>query len=238
MDVIEAISKRRSVRKFLEAPVEWEKVSQVLDAGRIAPSAGNVQEWKFIVVTDLELRKKVAECALKQHWISKAPVIIIICADIDKIKRHYGMRGERLYSIQDCAIAATHMILTAESLGLATCWVGAFEENMLQRVLEIPDNSRPQVIIPMGYADEKPKPTTRLRLENMVFLNGYGAVHRIKDMGMVLWDHNVLGRAVKSTKETIKDVDKLTKPQRETLAEKFKAKKENISKKLKEKTNR
>ncbi len=236
MDVFDIISERHSVRKFLDSPVEWEKISQILEAGRLAPSAGNVQDWKFIVITEPELRKKVAESALKQYWISKAPVIIIICSDIDKIKRQYGVRGERLYSIQDCAIAATYMILTAHSLGLATCWVGAFEENLLQRALSIPDNSRPQVILPIGYPDEKPKPTYRLRLENMVYLNGYGNVHRIKDMGGVLWDHNILGRTIKVAKETAKDIDKITKEQRQTLSEKFKAKKEDISKKLKERS--
>jgi len=238
MDVFEAITTRRSVRKFLDAPIEWDKISLILEAGRLAPSAGNVQERIFIVVADEELRKKVAEAALKQYWIATAPFIIVICADTDKIKRYYGIRGERLYSIQDCAIAATQMILTAYSLDLATCWVGAFEENMLQRALGLPDTLRPQILLPMGYPDEKPKPTSRLRLENMVYFDGYGNVHRIKDMGAVLWDHNVLGRAIKGIKDTTKDINKLTKAKRESLAEKIKAKKEDLSKKLKEKVKR
>ena len=220
MDVFEAIQKRRSVRSYLESPVEWDKVSTILEAGRLSPSAGNVQEWKFIVVTDEAQRKAVAETALNQHWIAKAPVHIVVCADLDKIKRMYGVRGERLYSVQDCAIAATNMMLTAESLGLGTCWVGAFEENMLQRALGIPDHARPQVILTIGYVDREPKQSPRLRLENMVYLGKYG--NRIKDIGRVLWDFNVVGRAKDSVKQTAKDYGKKTKKEREELTEKAK----------------
>lgn len=223
MDVFEAISKRRSVRKYLESPVEWDKVSQILESARLAPSAGNVQDWKFIVITDENLRKAIAEASLGQHWMAQAPVMITVCADIDKMKRFYGVRGERLYSIQDCAVAATHMMLEAQSLGLATCWVGAFDENMVQRALSLPDNIRPQVILTLGYPAEEPKQTPRLRLENMVFLNGFGNVARIKDLSRVLWDYNVVGRAVDSIKKTAKDIDKSTKHKRQSFIDKLKS---------------
>lgn len=231
MDVLEAITKRRSVRKYLEAPVEWDKVATILDAGRLAPSAGNVQDWKFIVVTDEGLRKAIAEASLGQNWMNQAPVLIVVCADIERIKRSYGVRGERLYSIQDSAIAATHMILTAQSLGLATCWVGAFEETMVQRALNLPDLIRPQIILTIGYPDGETKATPRLRLENMVFMNGYGNIARIKDIGRVLWDYNVVGRAVDSIKKTAEDLDKKTKPQRESFLEKLRQRREKPSKK-------
>ena len=224
MDVIEAITKRRSVRNYLETPVEWDKVATILDSGRLAPSAGNIQDWKFIVVTDIGLRKAIAEAAISQNWMTHAPVFIVVCADIARIQRSYGVRGERLYSIQDCAIAATQMMLTAQSLGLATCWVGAFDEGMIQRALGLPDFLRPQVVLTIGYPDGETKPTPRMRLENMVFMNGYGNIARIKDVGRVLWDYNVVGRAVDSIQKTANNLTKATKQQRTSFFEKIKQK--------------
>ncbi len=223
MDVLEAIKKRRSVRKYMDVPVEWDKVGQILEAGRLSPSAGNVQDWRFMVITDPGLRQKIAEASLKQYWMQEAPVYIIVITELDKIRKHYGLRGERLYAIQDCAIAATSMMLTAESLGLATCWVGAFEEGMIQEILGIPDDVRPQVILTIGYANEKPEPTYRYPMEHLTLLNGYGGnARKIKDFGKVFWDHNIIGRAVDSTKQTFSDAEKLTRKKRQKHTIKFK----------------
>jgi hypothetical protein len=136
---------------------------------------------------------------------------------IDKIKIHYGMRGERLYCIQDCAICATHMMLAAHELGLGTCWVGAFDENKVQRVLKIPDNCRPQMILTLGYADEKPRMPPRYPIDNLVFLETYGGPGRIKDMGAVLWDFNVVGRAEKDLKTGARDFERVTRKDRDRL---------------------
>lgn len=239
MDVLEAIATRRSIRKYLEVPVEWDKVGQVLEAGRLAPSAGNVQDWRFIVVTRQELRKEIAEAALKQHWIETAPVHIVIASITEKIKTHYGMRGERLYSIQDCAACATHIMLAARELGLGSCWIGAFDEAKLQRVLKLPDDVRPQMIITLGYSDEKPHMPARYPINNLVFFEEYGGAGRIKDMDRVLWNHNVVGRMVSGAKESKKDFNRLTKKDRSKLFERLKELRGSMSAKLeKKKTHR
>ena len=157
MEVFECINTRRSIRNYLDIPVEWDKVGTILEAGRLAPNSGNIQDYNFIVVQDEEKRKTIAEASLRQHWMSKAPVYIVVCADLKKSERFYGVRGNRLYSIQNCAAAIENMLLTANSLGLGACWVGAFDENVVSRVLGIPDYARPQAIITIGYSDEKPK---------------------------------------------------------------------------------
>ncbi|MBS1266687.1 MAG: Coenzyme F420:L-glutamate ligase [Candidatus Woesearchaeota archaeon] len=234
MDVLEAIKKRKSIRKYLDVPVEWDKVGKILDAGRLSPSAGNVQDWRFIVVTDPGLRKKIAEASLKQYWMEQAPVFIVVITELEKIRKHYGLRGERLYAIQDCAIAATSMMLAAQSLGLSTCWVGAFEEGMIQELLGMPDNVRPQVILTIGYADEDPEPTYRYPLEHITLLNGYGGnARKIKDFGKVFWDHNIVGRAVESTKKTVKDIEKVTRDKRQEHTSKIKKFFKNLVKKKK-----
>jgi len=156
METLEGIKTRRSIRKYLEVPLEWEKVGVVLEAGRLAPSAGNTQEWSFIVVTDATIREQIAELSLDGLWMAAASVHIVITADTEKIGRSFGRRGERLYAVQDCAAAATQMMLAAHSQGLGTCWVGAFDEHALARLLGIPDTIRAQLILTLGYPDETP----------------------------------------------------------------------------------
>ena len=130
MEALECIYTRRSIRKYLSQHVEWEKVGNILEAGRVAPSAGNLQNWRFIVVMDRGKREKIAELCLGQHWMSSAPVHIIICSQPGTCKRFYGTRGEKLYCIQNCAAVAENMLLAAHAQGLGGCWVSAFDEDM------------------------------------------------------------------------------------------------------------
>ncbi len=179
MDAIEAILSRRSIRKYKKQPVEWEKVGIILEAGRMAPCAGNLQDWRFIVVLDAEKRKQIAEASLQQYWMADAPVHIVIVAELEKSKRFYGVRGERLYSVQNCAAAAESMIIAANSIGLGTCWVGAFDEDKIKTILNCIEEVRPQIIITLGYADEKPIMPQKLPIENIVYLEKWWG--RIKD---------------------------------------------------------
>jgi nitroreductase len=173
MELLELVKKRRSVRKFKNVLIERDKLLKVLDAGHWAPTAGNLQSWKFIVVKDKKAREQLAEACFSQMWMTEAPVLIAVCASIDKIKRYYDVRGERLYAVQECAAAIENMILEAEYLGLATCWVGAFEEAAVKRVLDIPDDARPQAILCLGYADEKPPMPSKYRLKDVVYFEKY-----------------------------------------------------------------
>ncbi len=179
MDVLDCIKTRRSIRKYLDVPVEFDKLTNIVDAARFAPSSGNVQNWKFIVVFDKGKRKKLAEACLQQFWMEQAPVHIIVCGEPEKARRFYGIRGERLYTIQNCATAIQNILLTAHSLGLGACWVGAFDEDMIKRDFGIPDNVRPQAIITIGYADEDPPAPPKYKIEFMFFFQSWRA--RIKD---------------------------------------------------------
>src|SRR3972149_6163007 len=118
MNVFEAIATRRSIRKFTSQDIPMEILGLVLDAGRYAPSAGNIQNWRFVIVKNTDNRNKVAEAAMQQMWIASAPVVIVVCAETEKITQFYGIRGERLYAIQNCAAAIENMILTAHAIGL------------------------------------------------------------------------------------------------------------------------
>jgi len=163
MDVMQAIQKRRSIRNFQSREVEEDKLRGVLEAGRLAPSARNMQNWKFIVVRDPETRKKLSEAAKGQAFVAEAPVVIVACGtDTD-----YMMTcGQHAYSI-DVAIAVDHMTLEATDLGLGTCWIGAFYEQQVKDMLDIPQKARVVALLPLGYPAQSPPPTRRKELEEI-----------------------------------------------------------------------
>lgn len=168
MDVFEAIKKRRSVRAFTNEPVSAKEVMKLIDAARWAPSAGNIQPWEFVVVRDPEIKRGLSAAALDQTFIEEAPVVIVVCANQLRSSRGYGSRGVNLYCLQDTAAATQNMLLTAHALGLATCWVGAFQEKEARKVLNIPSGVRPVAIIPVGHPAEKPMARSRRPLSEIV----------------------------------------------------------------------
>ena len=161
MDVLEAIKGRRSIRAFKNQGVPAEIVEELIDAARWAPSAGNIQPWEFIIVRKPRIKRRLVETALDQMFIEEAPVVIVVCADEERSSQGYGVRGKTLYCIQDTAAAMQNIHLTAYSLGLGTCWVGAFREEETRKILKIPRGMRPVAIIPVGYPAESP--TARMR---------------------------------------------------------------------------
>jgi nitroreductase len=161
MDVLEAIKGRRSIRAFKSQNIPEEIVEKLVEAARWAPSAGNIQPWEFVVVRKPETKRKLAEAALGQTFIEEAPVVIVVCANENRSMQGYGMRGKTLYCIQDAAAATQNILLTAYSLGLGACWVGAFKEEEAKEILKVPSGVRPLAIIPIGYPDEAPTPRSR-----------------------------------------------------------------------------
>ncbi|MDP2961027.1 MAG: nitroreductase family protein [candidate division Zixibacteria bacterium] len=164
MNVFEAIKSRRSIRSFLDKPIEEEKLLRVLEAGRLAPSSKNLQEWKFVVVKDKKLRKKLVVAANNQHFLAEAPVVIIGCATLV----NYVMScGQYAYPI-DLAIAMDHMTLQAVEEGLGTCWIGSFKEDEVKKILNIPENMRIVELLPLGYPKTIPPARTRKKLGEIV----------------------------------------------------------------------
>jgi nitroreductase len=147
MDVMEAIRRRRSIRSYAGREVEDEKLNAVLEAGRLAPSANNRQEWKFVVVKDKALRGKLSDAAKGQRFVAEAPVVIVACAvETEKVMSC----GQLAYPI-DLAIAVDHMTLKAVEEGLGTCWIGAFYEDKVKSAIGIPENVKIVALLPLGY---------------------------------------------------------------------------------------
>ena len=168
MDVLEAVKGRRSIRAFKNRDVPAEIVEKLIEAARWAPSAGNIQPWEFIIVRKPKIKRRLVEAALDQVFIEEAPVVIVVCANEVRSSQGYGVRGETLYCIQDTAAATQNIHLTAYSLGLGTCWVGAFREEEAREILKIPRGIRPVAILPVGYPAEAPIPRMRKSISQIV----------------------------------------------------------------------
>jgi nitroreductase len=159
MNVLDAIKTRKSVRSYLDKPVEDDKLNTILNAGRLAPSASNRQEWRFVIVRDPTIRERIAEAANGQTFVGEAPVIIIACAETNE---HVMACGQLCYPI-NVAIALDHISLAAVELGLGTCWIGAFDEHKVKEILGIPKEIRVVELMPLGYPSN-PSPVEKNRL--------------------------------------------------------------------------
>jgi len=163
MAVLEPIRKRYSCRSYQDRPVEQEKLDQIFEAARLAPSAKNIQDWRFVVVTDKTTRHQLAEAANKQMFIENAGVIIAACSNSD-----YVMRCGQPIGPLDVAIALDHISLQATQLGLATCWIGSFYPEKVRAVLGIPDNIAVIELMALGYPAGEPVRLGRKPIEKML----------------------------------------------------------------------
>jgi len=168
MDVFKAIKNRYSCRAYKPNLVPEEKLKKVLEAGRLAPSAHNEQEWKFIVVRDGNKREQLSEAA-GQSFISETPTIIVAVALEPEEMMSSGVPN---YAV-DLAIAVDHMTLAAVEEGLGTCWVGAFSQEEVKKVLGIPERYKVVALLPLGFPADKPGPKSRKNLEEIVCYENY-----------------------------------------------------------------
>ncbi len=168
MDFLDVIERRRSVRAYTKSPVTPRQVETILATARLAPSAGDLQAYQIVIVEKHETKAALAEAALAQHFIAGAPVVLAFCANPALSEGKYGRRGASLYCLQDATIAACYAQLAATALGLASCWVGAFDEARAAEALRLPAGLRPVVIMPIGYAAESPDRPSRRPLGEIV----------------------------------------------------------------------
>jgi len=172
--IMDIIKGRRSIRRFKRGEkIPEEDLKKILEAAIYAPSAGNRQPWEFIIVENEDTKIRLAEAAYYQTWMTEAPTIIIVCTNEERSASRYGERGRTLYCIQDTAAAIQNMLLMAHSLGYGACWVGAFNENEVRRILNIPIGVRPVAMIPIGKPDEKPTMPPRIPLQRLVHYEKY-----------------------------------------------------------------
>jgi len=166
MEFFDAVKKRHSIRAFTSRPIEDAKIKQILDAANSAPSAKNLQSYEIFLVQDESKKRELASASLAQSFIAEAPIVLVFCANPERSGK--GKRGKDLYSIQDATIAASYCQLAATALGLASVWVGAFDDKEVLKVLGNPEGLMPIAIIPIGQAAEEPEVSSRRKLDDIV----------------------------------------------------------------------
>ncbi len=176
MDLDICIKKTCQVKTYLDKDVKHKDIAKILDAAHYAPSSGNTQNWRFIIVKSQEIKEKIARACLDQLWMQEASVVIVVCSDNSNLKSLYQKKWKK-YSRENCAAAVQNMILQATSLGLSSCWIRSFNELRLKNILKIPDNVSVESVVTVGYSNERPK-ETRHKLEELTFFESYGSRRR------------------------------------------------------------
>ena len=163
MTVLEAIGRRYSCRAYQDKPIEQDKLDSVFEAARLAPSAKNTQDWRFVAVTDKETKRRVAETTNRPEVFQKAGAIIAACSNSDEVMRC----GQAIGPI-DVAIALEHIALQAAELGLATCWIGSFFTGKAREILDIPADVAIIELMAIGYPADSKKEPQREPMEKIV----------------------------------------------------------------------
>jgi nitroreductase len=167
MKLDEALLGRRSIRKYESRSISRDWILRLLEAAETAPSAGNLRARRYFVVIKQEIRKVLAISAYGQSQVENAPVLIVICSDIERSRRRYGDRGN-LYSIQDATVAAMCLLLKAYDFGLGACWIGAFDEEIIRETLDLGTSIVPIAMISIGWPAEQPTSPPKRQIEEVV----------------------------------------------------------------------
>lgn len=172
MKLEEAINKRHSVRKFKSKKVKIGDLLEAIDAAIKSPAAGNIHNLKFVIIDDQQSKNEIAKQS-QQFWLSEAQFIILVCSDPTKITRSYDNRG-LIYSRQQAGAAIQNFLLRVTDLGLSSCWVGSFCDEIIKQNLKIPENINLEAILPVGYEIKKSKQKPKPALENVINWGSWG----------------------------------------------------------------
>jgi len=167
MELYDVVKSRRSIRRYRSGIFAEEKLAKILESCNLAPSAGNLQAYRIIVVREPDRKKAVAEAAFGQSFIVDAGALIAFVADFRLAEARYGERAS-LYAVQDATIACTVAHLTVTDLGLGACWIGAFDDARMAEALEVPAPSRPVAVLAVGVPDQEPSARPRRDLGELV----------------------------------------------------------------------
>jgi len=170
MELKKVIQNRYSVRNFSDITPPKKIIDEIINYANLAPSAGNLQARDFVIIDDNTIKEELSNAAFHQQFIAEAPIIIVVCANLQRISS-YGNRGRELYCIQDASAAVEYILLLAVDIGLDACWVGAFDEKKVSIILHLPSYIRPIAIIPIGYSKKQKISTSRMNIHILTHLN-------------------------------------------------------------------
>ncbi len=187
-DLFATIATYGSVKRFREHPLPLDTIAELLFAGSRAQTTGEQQLMKFIVLKEDEVKALYDPC-YEEDAVMSAPLAIVIVAESDLAEKHFGLRGRRLYVIQDCAAAAQNMLLTASALGLGSCWIHAFDEEEISSLCGLPQTVRPQAVLLFGQPAEEPHRPPLKDFRYLVYWRSYNA--KYKDPHLITKDFSV-----------------------------------------------
>lgn len=182
MDIFQAITERRSIRDYKARPVQKDDLLLLVEMGMKAPTAGNLQEYRFIITQDKKTILALPELCMDQFWMSSATGVIVICSQPEKQGEWYGERGKTTFASQNAAAAAQNILLAAHALGIGACWVGGFDHDRIAALFSVPKNARVEAIITLGYPHGKPEPKIEASLRACVYFDSYGNDKRDPDL--------------------------------------------------------
>jgi nitroreductase len=168
MDAIEALLTRKMVRGFTQQPVTDDQIDTLLKVMVAAPSGGNRQPWRIIVVQDPKVKEALTAGAFGQQFIAQAPVVFVVLRVPGESEARYGGRGRDLYSFQDTAAMVENLLVAAHAMGLAACWVGAFTDDAIARAVKCPAGAFPAAVIPLGYPSKTSTKPARRPMDEVV----------------------------------------------------------------------
>jgi len=172
MELDEAIQNRHSARKFRSEKPDWRDIIECIDSARYAPMAGNNYTLKFILVNDKKKIQKIAD-ASQQSFIAQAQYVVVVCSNPSRTKNAYDERGEK-YCKQQAGAAIQNFLLKIEEKGLATCWIGAFVDDLIKDILKVPKNVDVEALFPIGYEFKRYSEKVKIDLDNILYFEKYG----------------------------------------------------------------
>jgi nitroreductase len=175
MEFDQVIRKRKMVRRYkADKPIPDSIITTLIENAHRAPSAGHTQVQEFIIVKDSSTKLKLAKAALGQESVSDAPLLIVICSNTSRSIDRYGKRGKDFYSVVDGAFASMIILLSSVNEGISACFIGAFEDDKVSKILGLPDYVKPVGIIALGYPNERPEQLSRIDISKLVHYDRYG----------------------------------------------------------------
>lgn len=198
------IMQRRSIHKFKDIPVPQDIWGQLVGAANYAPCAGNIQSTRIVVVTNKENIEHIARYCYEQAWITTAPLVMVVCGLTEHLERFYRSDAQR-FAYDNAAAATQNLILTAQSLGLGSCWVGAFQRELLSEQLKIPSSALICSVIALGYPDEQIPTPPKATLRQFVFFESFGST--ISDIDSVFGNFSSIAQKnARSTRQMLADI--------------------------------
>jgi nitroreductase len=188
---LEKVFLRRTCKEFSSKPVPDDNINLIIEAGRLAPNAGNLQNWRFIVIKSQDQKEKLGAASYNQRWIADAHILVVIASDEVQGARFYDERGS-FFNIQNCAMAAENMLIAASILGVDSAFISGFDEEEVRGVLGIPDDYKPQGIVALGKALFQPDFPQKKELNDILFFDSFGV--KYPHMDFVKHDTRIIDR--------------------------------------------